>query len=131
MKHLITFVIVFLITATNGSYTFAQNSENKTFTKVDEMPVFPGGSEKLSEFIFMNLNYPESARNENLSGEVLVQFIIDMEGNPRDIKVVKGIHPDLDKEAIRVISKMPKWTPGKKDGKYINTMISLPIKFSR
>lgn len=128
MKSKINLIILFTLFSVLNS--FAQITDNNIYTKVDEMPQFFGGSEKLYDYIFVNLNYPESARKEKIIGEVFTQFVIDIEGKVKDVKVIKGIHPDLDKEAIRIIQKMPKWIPGKKDGKNVNTMVSLPIKFS-
>ena len=99
------------------------------FDVVEEMPEFIGGVEKLYEYLGNNINYPEQAKDFSIQGKVFVQFVVWKDGTIKDVKVVKGTHKLLDKEALRVITKMPAWKPGKQRGKNVNARFTLPIKF--
>jgi len=99
------------------------------FDVVEENPEFKGGMAKLYEYLNKNISYPEMAKENGIQGKVFVQFVVWKDGTIRDIKVVKGVHKTLDKEAIRVIKSMPKWKPGKQRGKNVNARFTLPIKF--
>ncbi len=105
---------------------------------VDEPPIFPapevkatfpGGEKAMREFLRKNLVYPRAAQEEGIQGRVFVQFRVAKDGSIRDICVEKHVHPYLDKAAIRVVSKMPAWTPGEQAGMRINSKIILPIDF--
>ena len=99
------------------------------FDVVEEDPSFPGGEKKLYEFLSKNLRYPEMAKENGIQGKVFIQFVVSKDGSIKDVRVVKGIHNTLDKEAFRVVNKMPKWKPGKQQGKVVNTKFTIPIKF--
>ncbi len=99
------------------------------FDVVEEMPEFIGGIEKLYEYLGNNINYPEQAKDFSIQGKVFVQFVVWKDGTIKDVKVVKGAHKLLDKEALRVINNMPNWKPGKQRGKNVNARFTLPIKF--
>ena len=99
------------------------------FDIVEEMPEFIGGVEKLYEYLGNNIKYPEQAKDFSIQGKVFVQFVVWKDGTIRDVNVVRGVHPTLDKEAVRVVKSMPKWTPGKQRGKPVNARFTLPIKF--
>ena len=99
------------------------------FDIVEEMPEFLGGVKKLYEYLGENINYPEQAKDFSIQGKVFVQFVVWKDGTIRDVKIVKGAHKLLNKEALRVIGKMPKWKPGKQRGKNVNARFTLPIKF--
>ena len=99
------------------------------FDIVEEMPEFIGGVEKLYEYLGDNIKYPEQAKDFSIQGKVFVQFVVWKDGTIKDVKVVKGAHKLLDKEALRVINKMPNWKPGKQRGKNVNAKFTLPIKF--
>jgi TonB family protein len=104
-------------------------SQDSTYTMVDQMPEFPGGTPALMEFLSKNIKYPESAKNEHIQGRVFISFIISDEGNVKDINILKGLHTDMDNEAVRVIRAMPKWKPGVHEGKNVNVLFNLPIHF--
>ena len=99
------------------------------FEVVEESPSFPGGVAKLYEFLSKQLRYPEMAKENGIQGKVFVQFVVCKDGSIKDVKVIKSIHNTLDKEASRVVKRMPKWSPGKQRGKAVNTKFTLPIKF--
>lgn len=99
------------------------------FVVVEEMPVFPGGDEALMKFINDNVQFPESAKEKSINGRVIVRFAVMAKGNVDQVSVLKGIDPDLDAEAIRVVKMLPVWKPGKQGGKPVNVWYSVPISF--
>ncbi len=108
-----------------------KNTSGEIFFIVEDMPHFPGGKQALSEYISSHIKYPRKARKNNISGEVFVNFTVDEEGNVENIYVdkSKSVDPDLDKEAIRIISGMPKWKPGMQRGKAVPVELSVPVEF--
>jgi periplasmic protein TonB len=96
---------------------------------VEEMPSYPGGNESLLSFIAQNIKYPQTALENGISGKVIVQFVVYSNGSIGQIKVMRGIDESLDNEAIRVVKLLPKFTPGKHDGKAVNVYYVLPVKF--
>mgnify|MGYP006286899013 CR=1 FL=1 len=97
---------------------------------LDEQPQFPGGIDKLIEYISENTFYPPEAKKNKITGTVNVQFIITKKGKVKDVEVVESVDPLLDKEAIRVIENMPDWEPGKIKGEPTDVSYQIPIKFS-
>ncbi len=95
-----------------------------------EMPKYPGGETALRTFLAENLKYPEEAKVKKLSGKVYVSFILDETGKVTNAKVVKGVDPLLDKEALRVVNLLPQWEPGKDEGKPVKVSYTIPVKFS-
>lgn len=120
----IILIVAFLVNA--NSYLTAQ-SKDEIFDVVEEQPEFPGGIDKLYKFISVNFKYPESCRAANVQGKIYVQFIVNKKGKIENVHVIRGIHKDLDAEAIRVVKKMPKWKPGKQRGKKVKVRYNLPI----
>ena len=108
----------------------AQKGTDHVYQVVDEMPQFPGGNRAMMAYIGQNIKYPAEAVAKGIEGRVLVQFVVNKEGDLQDIKVMKSIDSLLDQEAIRVISSMPKWTPGKLKGEAVNIQYVLPIQFN-
>lgn len=101
------------------------------YTVVDEYPEFPGGMAKLKEFMKANLRYPETALELGIEGKCYLQFVVSAQGNISNVKVLRGVPdcPECDKEAIRMTKSMPKWTPGKINGKAVNSWFNLPVAF--
>ncbi|MBR6974904.1 MAG: TonB family protein [Bacteroidales bacterium] len=95
----------------------------------DVQAEFEGGQQALMTWLSQNMQYPEEAQKDNAQGRVIVSFIVNKDGSIDEVKVMKSIHPALDEEAARVVKSMPKWTPGKKDGKPVRVRYSLPISF--
>lgn len=104
-------------------------SQNHVFEVIEEYPSFPGGEKAMCEFLTINLKYPKIFSEANIQGRVICRFVVEKYGSITDIKVVRGIHELLDNEAVRVIKLMPKWIPGKMDGKPVRTWYTLPISF--
>ncbi len=106
-----------------------ENTDDMIFTIVEQQAEFPGGFEGMSKFLTKNVKYPAAPRRMGISGTVFVSFVVDKEGVISDPQVVKGIHTDCDKEAIRVVKLMPPWKPGKQNGRAVKSRFVLPIKF--
>ena len=96
---------------------------------VDQMPQFPGGEKEMMRFIKFNLHYPPSAQENNIQGTVIMNFVVDREGKITNIKVIKGIGFGCDEESIRVLARMPAWTPGKQRGQTVLVSFTMPIRF--
>jgi protein TonB len=108
----------------------AQVSDNDAvFLVVEEPPTYPGGHEKMSEFISQNMKYPEKARKENAQGTVFVEFIVEKNGTVSEAAVLKGVSKECDEEALRVVKILSPWNPGKQSGKAVRVKFVLPIKF--
>jgi len=99
------------------------------FVVVEQMPQFPGGEKEMMKFIYDNLKYPVLAQEMGVSGTVIVNFVIDREGQITGIKVSRSIGGGCDEEAIRVLEKMPRWSPGRQGGKTVRVSYTLPFKF--
>lgn len=103
--------------------------ENKVFMVVEHMPEYPGGDEAMMKFIQKNIQYPKMEREADIQGRVVVGFIVDLDGTITDVAIKKGVSPGLDKEAMRVVQAMPKFSPGKQQGKAVRVQYVLPIIF--
>ncbi len=102
---------------------------NETYIYVKHMPEFPGGVIALKKFIAYNVKYPPEARNNGIQGTVFLRFEVTKFGTIGKVEIQKGVHPLLDKEAIKVIKSLPKFTPGEQNGKKVNVWYSIPITF--
>ncbi|QNF33110.1 M56 family metallopeptidase [Adhaeribacter swui] len=116
------------VTSSESSTLKADNDE--VFTFVEQNPLFPGGLEKMFQFLGKNIKYPKAAIDANLEGNVIAEFVVTKEGKITDLKIVKSLSPETDAEAKRVIALMPDWEPGKQDSKPLNVKYTLPIKFA-
>lgn len=94
---------------------------------VEQMPSYPGGAYALMKFLADNIKYPSTC--ENIQGKVVCTFYVEEDGSVSDINVVKSVHPQLDAEAVRVLSLMPKWIPGKRNGELTKVKYTFPITF--
>ncbi|MBA4848857.1 M56 family metallopeptidase [Emticicia sp. BO119] len=110
-----------------GKKTVENDSE--VFDSVEENPEYPGGVKQLYTFINNNLRYPIEAAQNNITGKVFVKFVVRKDGSISDLKILKGIGYGCDEEAVRVISQLPRWKPGKQNGKLVNVMFTMPINF--
>lgn len=97
--------------------------------KLEKWPEFPGGESAMMSFLSNNLKYTSAAHEINLEGTIHVFFLIWKDGSIRDIEIRRGVGAGLDEEVIRVISKMPKWTPGTQNGRNVSVIYNLPVKF--
>lgn len=99
------------------------------FVVVEKMPSFPGGETALFKYLGDNIKYPVIAQESGIQGRVTCQFVVNRDGSIVDIEVVRSVDKSLDAEAIRVISKMPRWTPGMQRGKTVRVKYTLPVNF--
>lgn len=106
-----------------------EESAQQIFTVVEEMPKFPGGDSELLKFIAKSIKYPVIAQENGIQGRVICSFVVNRDGSVVDAEVLRGVDPSLDKEALRVIATMPKWTPGKQRGKPVRVKYTVPITF--
>ena len=130
--RLLTTLSVLAILFMANTTTMAQDKKvanDKVYEKVEVMPEFPGGDQAMMDFVAKNVVYPQEARDKEISGRVMVGFIVEKDGGISDAKVVKGIGGGCDEEAVRVFSAMPKWKPGKQDGKPVRVGFQMPINF--
>ena len=104
-------------------------ADDNIYNEVDKMPEYPGGVNELLKYLSKNVRYPEAAKKAKKQGRVVVQFVVDKEGNITNPSVVRGVDKDLDAEAVRVISSMPRWTPGMQDGKAVAVKYTIPVMF--
>jgi TonB family protein len=101
----------------------------ESYAIVEELPQFPGGHEELVKWIIANFKYPPEAVKNKITGKVLVDFLVDKTGKISNVKVSQSVHPLLDAEAVRLISSMPSWIPGKQAGKPVDVYMKLPVDF--
>ena len=134
MKRLVFFLLgLFLIgtdsvsaqspVSSSGDY---QTDGERVFDVVEQMPMFPGGQSALSSWIRSNIQYPKEAEAD---GVVVCMFVVERDGSISNVKVVRSIDPLLDKEAVRVVQRMPKWIPGKQSGSAVRVKYTLPVPF--
>ena len=109
--------------------TEVSQKEGEIFQVVEQMPEFPGGMQKAMEFLGKNIKYPVAAQEAKIEGRVIVQFVVGKDGSISDVQAVRGVSPELDAEAIRVVSMMPNWNPGKQRGQAVSVKYSMPILF--
>ena len=104
-------------------------AEGEVFQVVEEMPEFPGGMAECMKWLNQNIKYPADAKEKGVQGRVIVQFVVEKDGTIVNAKVVRGVDPDLDAEALRVVNQSPKWKPGKQKGEAVRVKYTLPIMF--
>ena len=119
------------IAQSNAKSATVHGENNPVFINVDPVPVFPGGQTELMKFINENLRYPAAAIENGIQGRVVVQFVVKKDGSVGDVKVIRGIDPTLDQEAIRVCKTLPKFIPGKRydNGEPVDVWFTIPVIF--
>ena len=103
--------------------------KEEVFRSVEQMPQFPGGEAALMKYLQSHINYPPMAAENNIQGRVVVQFVVDKTGKVGEVKVVRSVDKDLDKEAVRVCKSLPKFTPGRQNGQAVSVWYTLPVTF--
>ncbi|MEP6794789.1 MAG: energy transducer TonB [Saprospiraceae bacterium] len=103
--------------------------EEEPFTYVEQMPTFPDGTEAMYKYIYAQIKYPAIARENGISGQVIIQFVVSKDGDIQKAKVVRGIGGGCNEEALRVVNGMPRWKAGKHNGRAVPVTFTLPIKF--
>ncbi len=115
---------------TGNSNRAGEGNTGEIFGSADVNPQFPGGAKAMQEYINSNIHYPEIALSMNVRGTILVYIVIMNDGSLRDVKVVRGLQPELDAEVIRVVKSMPLWNPAKRGGVPVNVRVTWPITVS-
>lgn len=103
--------------------------EEEIFVAVEQQAEFPGGQGALMKWLSNNIRYPEAAQQNDIQGRVIVKFVVEKDGSIGAASIVKGVDKDLDREALRVVKKMPKWQPGKNNGVAVRSYFNLPVTF--
>lgn len=103
--------------------------ETKIFTVVEQMPMYPGGDAALMGYLRDNIKYPTVAAENGVQGRVVVGFVVERDGSITDVNILRGVDPSLDREAMRVVKSMPKWTPGKQNGSAVRVKYQVPVSF--
>jgi len=107
-----------------------EDPEATPFVVVEEMPMFPGGDTELLKYIAEHTNYPDIAKENNIQGRVIVRFCVTSKGGVSQVSILKGVDPELDAEAIRVVNTLPPFKPGKQGGKPVPVWYMVPITFT-
>lgn len=102
----------------------------EVFTIVEEMPEFPGGVQRMYEWIGQKIQYPQMEKESGIQGTVVVTFVVEKDGSISDVRVLKGVSKGIDAEAVRRVEQMPNWKPGKQRGKSVRVQFNLPIRFT-
>ncbi len=106
-----------------------EEDDTQVFFIVEDMPEFPGGDLALRKFIANSIKYPVIAQENGIEGKVYVTFVVDKDGSVSNAKILRGVDPSIDKEALRVVSNLPRWKPGKQRGKPVRVSYTVPINF--
>ena len=133
MKKIAFMLLVALLSTTTITAQKTVISKNQSkdivFDVVENMPEFPGGQDSLMSFLMHTLKYPKEAMAKGIQGRVVVKFIVEKDGQVSTPQVLKSVCPAVDEEALRVIRCMPRWKPGKQNGKEVRVFFTLPVTF--
>ena len=106
-----------------------EEKKEEIFRSVEQMPQFPGGEAALMKYLSSHINYPPMAAENNVQGKVILQFVVEKDGKVGEVKVARSVDKDLDREAIRVVKTLPKFTPGRQNGQPVRVWYTLPVTF--
>lgn len=129
MKKLLFFLILGFTTLTTARTQNTDTPCDKVYQVVEQMPQFPGGQSAMMKFIADSLRYPSVVCTGGVEGRIVVRFVVDCKGNIVNPLVVRSVDPLLDREAIRLVKSMPKWIPGRQNGKPVCVIYNVPIRF--
>ena len=131
MKKLLLMTLMAMLgfTTVSAQKTVVAQKNQQVFDVVEQMPEYPGGIQALLDYLMENVKYPEDAEKQKIEGRVIAVFVVETDGSISNVEVVKPVFPSLDAEAVRVLSGMPKWTPGKQSGKVVRVKYTVPINF--
>ena len=113
----------------NDKLSTVSVESRKVFTVVEQMPSFPGGDAALMSYLANNIHYPTVAAENGVQGRVVVGFVVERDGSITDVRILRGVDPSLDREAMRVVKNMPRWTPGKQNGSAVRVKYQVPVAF--
>ncbi len=109
--------------------TTTTNTEDEIFLVVEQQAEFPNGQAALFQWLKDNMQYPETAKQNKVEGKIITRFVIEKNGDLNGATVLRGVDASLDKEALRLLSTMPKWKPGKQRGNDVRSYFTLPVEF--
>ena len=109
--------------------TAQTKKNNMVYDVVEVMPQYPGGQIAMLKYFMENIKYPEQAMKEGIQGRVTVSFIVEKDGRVSNVRLLRSVQSSLDKEAVRVVKSMPKWSPGKQKGKPVRVRFNVPVMF--
>ena len=128
--------LVAVLSVLATSHAFSQSNQQvketegtKSSQVIEEMPMFPGGEKALVTYLKENLKYPTVPAENGIQGRVIVLFKVEADGSLSDVRIGGSVDPSIDREALRLVKAMPKWIPGKQDGKPVPVKFQLPITF--
>ena len=105
------------------------DSQEEIFSVVEEQPLYSGGNAAMMKFLSDNIKYPAEAQEKGIHGRIITNFVVEKDGSLNEVKVVRGVDPLLDAEAVRVIQSMPNWKPGTQKGETVRVRYTLPVVF--
>jgi len=126
---IMSMMVMFGLTTVNAQKTVVAQKNQQVFDVVEQMPEYPGGMPALIDYLTQNVKYPSDAEKQKIEGIVIATFVVEKDGSISNVEVVKPVFPSLDSEAIRVITGMANWTPGKQKGETVRVKFTLPISF--
>ena len=118
-----------MVNAQSNTGSKEKTSNEKIYDVVEIPPSFPGGQAALLAWIASHVNYPQKAMESRIEGRIIVGFVIECDGSVSQAKIIRSVDPLLDDEAIRVVMGMPKWTPGRQNGKNVRVKYNVPVNF--
>lgn len=127
---IIIILIIISSCAARNKVASVKPEVDEPFVVVEEMPMFPGGDSTLLQYLALNTKYPESARTKKIEGRVIVRFCVTKAGGIDKVSIIKGVDPELDAEAARVVNTIPPFKPGKQGGKPVNVWYMVPVSFA-
>jgi protein TonB len=107
----------------------AEEKKPEIFSHVEVMPSFPGGDQAMMKWLNENMQYPVIAQEQGIQGRVVVRFVVSPDGSVGSVELQRSLDPSCDKEALRVVKKMPRWVPGKQNGQAVSVYYTLPVRF--
>ena len=126
---LMSLMTLFGLTMVSAQKTVVAQKNQQVFDVVEQMPSFPGGMAALMAYLQKSIKYPPVAEENGIQGRVVCTFVVERDGSVTDVRVAKSVDPSLDKEAVRVVSAMPKWIPGRQNGQSVRVKYTLPVTF--
>ncbi|MCQ2114045.1 MAG: energy transducer TonB [Bacteroidaceae bacterium] len=129
MMKKFVFLFGLLMCCAMSSYAQTQDEDVKVYDVVEKMPQFEGGDSVMVAWLNEHINYPKIAEFRKIEGRVFVRFIVEKDGSIGEIQLARSVDPWLDQEAMRVVKSMPKWIPGKQNGKPVRVWYTLPVHF--
>ncbi len=130
LSFLLTLAVLISCSVSKKSVKSTPVSDDEPYVVVEEMPVFPGGDSTLLDYIAKNTKYPEKAKASKIAGKVIVKFCVTATGSVDRVTVIRGVSPELDSEASRVVGTLPAFKPGRQSGKNVAVWYMVPIDFA-